>query len=79
MGFNRRKMEAQRKAQADAEAAARRAADTQVFRGCGAPDHRLERAPGPANALAVRTDDRRRAFPVGLCPACRTCGIADGA
>ena len=30
MGFNRRKMEAQRKAQADAEAAARRAADTQV-------------------------------------------------
>ena len=31
MGFNRRKMEAQRKAQADAEAAARRAADTQVF------------------------------------------------
>ena len=31
MGFNRRKMEAQRKAQADAETAARRAADTQVF------------------------------------------------
>jgi hypothetical protein len=31
MGFNRRKMEAQRKAQADAEAAAGRAADAQVL------------------------------------------------
>jgi hypothetical protein len=31
MGFNRRKMEAERKAKADAEAAARRAADSQVL------------------------------------------------
>jgi hypothetical protein len=30
MGFNRRKMKAERKAKADAEAAARRAADSQV-------------------------------------------------
>jgi hypothetical protein len=29
-------------------------------RGCGAPDHRLERAPSPANALTVHADDRRR-------------------
>jgi hypothetical protein len=57
MGFNRRKMEAQRKAQADAEAAARRAADTP----CRAPDHRLERALSPANALTVHADDWRRA------------------
>jgi hypothetical protein len=31
MGFNRRKMEADRKAKADAEAAARRATDAQVL------------------------------------------------
>jgi hypothetical protein len=31
MGFNRRKMEAEPKAKADAETAARRAADTQVL------------------------------------------------
>ena len=31
MGFNRRKMEAERKAKADAEAAARRATDAQVL------------------------------------------------
>jgi hypothetical protein len=31
MGFNRRKMEAERKAKADAEAAGRRATDAQVL------------------------------------------------
>jgi hypothetical protein len=31
MGFNRREMEAERKAKADAEAAARRATDAQVL------------------------------------------------
>ena len=31
MGFNRRKMEADRKAKADAEATTRRASDAQVF------------------------------------------------
>jgi hypothetical protein len=69
MGFNRRKMEAQRKAQADAEAAARRGADTQVS---AADAERLITAwneRGPANALAVRTDDRRRGCDQVLLPA----------
>jgi len=49
MGFNRRKMEAERKAKAGAEAAARRA----IFR-ClriRAPDRRLERASARRMAL----------------------------
>ena len=61
MGFNRRKMEAERKAKADAETAAKLAAGRSGARGRGTLDSRLERAPSPANALAVRADDRRRA------------------
>jgi hypothetical protein len=53
MGFNRRKMEAQRR-----EAAERSA------RGHRAPNRRLEQAPGQANADAVFADDRRR-YPRG--------------
>jgi hypothetical protein len=61
MGFNRRKMDADRKAKADAEAAARRAADGQVLAGRGTVDRGLERTPGPAHAAPVCPDDRRRA------------------
>ena len=75
MGFNRRKMEAERKARADAEAAARRAANPQVLADAERLEtsSRLERAPSPANAPAIRADDRRRArgpapFPLGLLP-----------
>ena len=71
MGFNRRQMEAERKAKADAEAVGRRAADVQVLadaeRLIGAWNER-RRMP-----LAVRADDRRRArgtapFPFRLLP-----------
>ena len=52
MGFNRRKMEDQRRQAAEKEAAARRATD--------APNRGLERAAGQAHADAVLADDRRR-------------------
>ena len=72
MGFNRRKMEAERKAKADAEAAARRATDAQVLEDAERLIS-LEQTPSPANAPLVRADDRRRArepapFPTGLLP-----------
>jgi hypothetical protein len=47
MGYNRRKLDAERKALAEAAAAARRTA-------------RLERAPGPADAHAVLADNQGR-------------------
>jgi hypothetical protein len=47
MGFNRRKLEDQRREAAEKEAATRRATDAQ------------ERPPGQANAHAVLADDRR--------------------
>lgn len=56
MRFGRRKMEDDRKALAGSEAATRRATDVQVLEGRGAPHHRLERAPGPADAQAVLAD-----------------------
>ena len=72
MGFNRRKMEAERKAKADAEAAARRATDAQVLQDA-------ERLIGAWNERQSRRIfyDRRGArgpapFPMALCPACRT-------
>jgi hypothetical protein len=78
MGFNRRRMEAERKAKADAEAAARRAADPQVLADAGTPDHRswnerharrmpLLFAPTIGAALASRHH-----FLWVYCPACRT-------
>lgn len=64
MGFNRRKMEAERKAKADAEAAARRATDAQVLQDAerliGAWNERQSRrmpllfAPTIGAALAAR-------------------------
>ena len=42
MGFNRRKMEDQRRQAAEKEAAERRATDAQVLEGRRAPDRRLE-------------------------------------
>jgi hypothetical protein len=75
MGFNHRKMKAERKAKADAEAAAGRATDAQVLQDAERLIS-LGRAPSQANSLAVRADDRRRAhqpapFPHGSIPACR--------
>jgi hypothetical protein len=48
MGFNRRKMEDQRRQITEKEAATRRATDAQVLEGCRAPDRCLERTPGNA-------------------------------
>ena len=56
MGFNRRKMEDQRRQVAEKEAAPRRATDAQVLEDAD----RLERAPGIAGADDLFTDDRRR-------------------
>ena len=77
MGFNRRKMEAERKAKADAEAAARRATDAQVLQDAerliGAWNERQARrmpllfAPTIGAALASRHH-----FLWVYCPACRT-------
>jgi hypothetical protein len=77
MGFNRRKMEAERKAKADAEAAARRAADPQVLADAesliAAWNERQARrmpllfAPTIGAALAARHH-----FLWVYCPACRT-------
>ena len=61
MGFNRRKMDAERKAKADAEAAAPRASDHQVLTDAEAPMAAWNQRQAPANALAVRAHDRRRA------------------
>jgi hypothetical protein len=77
MGFNRRKMEAQRKAQADAEAAARRAADTQVLVDAEAliaawNGRQVRRMPllfAPTIGAALAT---RYYFLWVYCPACRT-------
>jgi hypothetical protein len=73
MGFNRRKMEDQRRQLAEKEAAARRATDAQVLE---------ERAPGQTHAYAVLPDDRRRRhcrlwFLWVRCPACRTINAID--
>src|SRR4249920_4078373 len=77
MGFNRRKMEAERKAKADAEAAARRATDAQVLQDAerliGAWNERQSRrmpllfAPTIGAALAARHH-----FLWVYCPSCRT-------
>jgi hypothetical protein len=77
MGFNRRKMEAERKAKADAEAGARRATDAQVLQDAecliSAWNERQARrmpllfAPTIGAALAAR-----RHFLWVYCPACRT-------
>jgi hypothetical protein len=77
MGFNRRKMEAVRKAKEDAEVAARRAADSQVLadaeRLIGAWNERQARrmpllfAPTIGAALAAQYH-----FLWVYCPACRT-------
>ena len=61
MGFNRRQMEAERKAKADAEAVGRRAADAQVLADAERLiDRRLERTQSPANAPCC---SRRRSAP----------------
>ena len=77
MGFNRRKMEAERKAKADAAAAARRATDAQVLQDAerliGAWNERQARrmpllfAPTIGAALAARHH-----FLWVYCPACRS-------
>ena len=58
MGFNRRKMEDQRRTAAEKEAAARRTTDVQVLE--DAECLIAARAPSQANADAVLADDRRR-------------------
>ena len=60
MGFNRRKLEADREAKAEAEAAARRATDAQVLEDAERLNRCLERASGQADAHAFLADDRRR-------------------
>ena len=61
MGFNRRKMEDQRRDAAEKEAATRRATDAQVLEDAERrPDCRLEGAPGYTCAHDLFADDRRR-------------------
>ena len=77
MGFNRRKMEAERKAKADAEAAARRATDARVLedaeqRIVAWNDRQAQRMPllfAPTIGAAVAS---RHHFIRVYCPACRT-------
>jgi hypothetical protein len=73
MGFNKRKMEDARRQEAEIESAARRATEKQIVEDALAPLRSVERAPGQADALAVRPDDWRRAgrpllVPVGTPP-----------
>jgi hypothetical protein len=57
MGFNRRKMKADRKAKADAEAATRRATDAQVFADAERLIDAWNERPSQTNAVAVRSDE----------------------
>jgi hypothetical protein len=58
MGFNRRKMQDQRREAVEKEASSRRATDAQVLEDSERLNRRLERAPGKADADAVLADDR---------------------
>ena len=77
MGFNRRKMDAERKAKADAEIAARRAADAQVLADAESliaawNDRQARRMPllfAPTIGAALAA---RHHFLWVYCPACRT-------
>jgi len=60
MGFNRRKMEDQRREAAEKEAATRRATDAQVLEDAERLDRRLERAPGHQRTHDLFADDRHR-------------------
>jgi len=60
MGFNRRKMEDQRREAAEKEAATRRATDAQVLEDAERLDRRLERAPGHQRTHGLFADDRHR-------------------
>jgi hypothetical protein len=73
MGFNRRKLEAERKAKADAEAANRRETDAQVLEDAERLIAALERTPGQTDADAVLANNRRcyhsgLLVPVGALP-----------
>jgi hypothetical protein len=59
MGFNRRKLEDQRRETAENEAVSRRATDAQVPEDAEGAHRRLERASGPANADVVLANNRR--------------------
>ena len=58
MGFNRRKMEDQRREAAEKEAASRRATDAQVLEDAERLIGAWNGAPGQANAHAVLADNR---------------------
>src|SRR5262249_51676735 len=60
MGFNRRKMEDQRREAAEKEAATRRATDAQVLADAERLDRRLERAPSHQRTHDLFADDRHR-------------------
>jgi hypothetical protein len=82
MGFNRRKMEADRKAKADAETAARRATDAQVLEDAERliaawNDRQARRMPmlfAPTLGAAIAS---RYWFLWVRCPACRTTNAID--
>jgi hypothetical protein len=82
MGFNRRKMEAERKAKADAEAAARRATDPQVLEDaerliCDWNERQARRMPllfVPTIGAAITA---RYWYLWVRCPACRTTQAVD--
>jgi hypothetical protein len=82
MGFNRRKMDADRKAKADAEAAARRATDVQVLEDAERlitawNERQVMRMPmlfSPTIGAAITAGYW---FLRARCPACRTTGDVD--
>jgi hypothetical protein len=60
MGFNRRKMEDERRRAAEKKAAEQRATDSQISGRCGTLGRRLERTASQTNADAVFADHWRR-------------------
>jgi hypothetical protein len=68
MGFNRRKMEDQRRVAANKEAASRRATEAQVLEDAERLIAAWNKAPGPANADVVLANNRRGHCSVVLVP-----------
>ena len=64
MGFNRRKIEAQRAAAAEKEAAAKRATEAQIIEDAGRPIAAWNERQSQAHANAVLADDRPRGYPL---------------
>ena len=78
MGFNRRKIEAQRAAAAEKEAAAKRATEAQIIEDAGRPIAAWNERQSQAHANAVLADDRLRAQGEALVPVGALSGLPHG-